>query len=312
MVGYVSCSGRRIVAGAPICREDDLCQTIKEWESQDPAKTACYFGAEDRVHAALGNAKGYSTVVLGAQPVWSPSAWARNVDGDQSLRYQLHRARNKGVTVTEWPAEKARNNQDLKRILDEWLETRGLPPMHFLVEPQTLDQLEDRRLFVAERADRPIGFVTMAPVPTRAGWLTEQFVRGREAPNGAIELMLDTAIRAVGEQGAKMVTMGIVPLSLHGHEQARNPRWLRILTAWMRAHGRRFYNFDGLDAFKSKFKPDYWEPIYVISHEERFSPRTLYAIASAFTQVNPLIAVLLGVVRAFGQEMRWLFHSRRR
>ena len=177
--------------------------------------------------------------------------------------------------------------------------------MHFLVEPETLDCLEDRRLFVAERKGEPVGFITMSPVPTRDGWLTQQFVRGRSAPDGTIELMLDTAIRTVGSEGARMVTMGIVPLSTHGHQERANPRWLCLITAWMRAHGRRFYNFDGLDAFKSKFKPDYWEPIYVISREPRF-PRTLYAVAAAFTAENPLLAVLKGILRAARQEIQWL------
>ena len=34
-----------------------------------------------------------------------------------------------------------------------------------------------------------------------------------------------------------------------------------MLSKWVRAHGKRFYNFEGLEAFKSKFRPDGWEPI---------------------------------------------------
>jgi len=33
-----------------------------------------------------------------------------------------------------------------------------------------------------------------------------------------------------------------------------NPLWLRWLLSWAQAHGKRFYNFDGLDAFKTKFQ----------------------------------------------------------
>ena len=305
-MGFVTKKGRRVVAGAPVCPNEDLVEMIEEWRAARPGTPACYFGAEARVYSAIGGNPSYSTVILGAQPVWSPESWSKAFENDASLRYQLKRARHKGVTVTEWAADRAKSNPVLRQVLGEWLETRGLPPMHFLVEPQTLDNLEDRRLFVAEKDGQPIGFVTMSPVPTRAGWLTEQFVRGHKAPNGTIELMLDTAIRAVGADGAQMVTMGIVPLSPHGHEQSQNPAWLRALTAWMRAHGRRFYNFDGLDAFKSKFHPDYWEPIYVISRESRFSFRTLYAIAAAFTSENPFNALLKGILRAFRQELRWL------
>jgi phosphatidylglycerol lysyltransferase len=38
--------------------------------------------------------------------------------------------------------------------------------------------------------------------------------------------------------------------------------WLRFVLQWVRLHGARFYNFAGLDAFKAKFNPEAWEPMY--------------------------------------------------
>jgi phosphatidylglycerol lysyltransferase len=112
--------------------------------------------------------------------------------------------------------------------------------------------------------------------------------------------------------GSTYVTMGLVPLSSQGTPKLEgNPIWLKILTGWVRAHGRRFYNFGGLEAFKAKFRPDYWEPIYAISNEPRFSFRTLYAIAAAFTTTPPLVAVLKGMVKAARQEVQWLARGRR-
>jgi hypothetical protein len=61
-----------------------------------------------------------------------------------------------------------------------------------------------------------------------------------------------------------------------------------------------------LDEFKSKFHPEEWEPIYAVSKEPKFSFRTLYAIAAAFTDGPPAVAVLKGLVRAARQELRWL------
>jgi phosphatidylglycerol lysyltransferase len=165
----------------------------------------------------------------------------------------------------------------------------------------------DRRLFVADRGGKPVGFVVLTPVPSRNGWLTEQFVRGRSAPNGCIELTIVEAVRATCLSGGAFVTMGIVPLSDHGRAASTgNPPWLRLFLGWVRAHGRRFYNFEGLDRFKSKFHPQQWEPIYAISRERSFSPRTLYAIAGAFCQGSPMAAGARGLGRAARQEFRWL------
>lgn len=304
-MGYVRHRNMRIVAGAPVCTESSVPDVLREFESTSK-ESVCYFGAEERVYRHAVTAGGYSHTVLGAQPVWSPASWIRAVDGDRTLRAQLSRARNKSVTVAEWKEGAATDHPALRTILAQWLSTRGLPEMHFLVEPDTLGFLRDRRVFVAERDGQPVGFTVLCPIPDRNGWLTEQFVRGKDAPNGTVELMVDSAIRQMGREGAEMVTMGMVPLSRYAPRSDTDPRWLRFTMSWVRAHGRRFYNFDGLEWFKDKFHPDRWDPIYAVSTDPSISLRTLNAIASAFTRIPPWLAVTMGAWRAVKQEARWL------
>ncbi|RYG81163.1 DUF2156 domain-containing protein, partial [bacterium] len=191
VIAYVRRSGVAVVAGAPVCAEARLVEVMAEFESAFP-RTA-YFGAETRLLHAAERRGGYERVALGAQPIWSPSSWGSALQKDRSLRAQLARARNKGVTVTE---RTSGGDSGLRRVLDQWLRSRRFPTLRFLVEPETLDLDGDRRLFVAERGGKPVGFVVMAPVPRRDGWLTEMFVRGDDAPNGTVELTLDTAIAA--------------------------------------------------------------------------------------------------------------------
>lgn len=309
VVGYVRRHGVRVVAGAPIAAHSRLAEVTREWcrDAEAAGDRVCYFGAADRLLDALRGHASPSVVLLGAQPVWDPSNWEANFRRHPSLRAQLNRATNKGVSVSEWPPERVTNHPGLLKCLHEWLATRGLPPLHFLVEPETLGDPGDRRVFVADRAGEPVGFVVMAPVPARQGWLTEQFVRGAAAPNGTVELLLDHAVRSVATSGARYVTMGLVPLADHGlSRDLDHPWWLDALLPWVRAHGKRFYNFEGLDAFKTKFRPESWEPIYALSYESKFSPRSLYAITAAFTGRPPLLALAQGLGRAVRQEVRWL------
>ena len=307
VVGYVENHGVKVVAGAPVCPEGDLPHVLEAFEN---GHEVVYVGAEERVYQEALETQRYSISVMGAQPVWSPSSWIRSVDGDASLRAQLNRAKNKDVRVSEWSAEQATRNPDLQRVLVDWLSTRGLPPMHFLVEPDTLGFLHDRRVFVAERKGEVVGFTTLSPIPTRRGWLTEQFVRAKQAPNGTVELLVDSAIRAVDIDGAQMVTMGIVPLSRKAPTNPRDPWWLRFTMGWVRAHGRRFYNFDGLEWFKDKFHPDSWDPIYVISTRRPFPFKHLYALTESFTRIPPWLAILKGAVGAVKQEAAWALSGR--
>lgn len=315
VTGFVSCQGVRVAAGAPICAKKRLTEVAAEFE-RDAARDkerVCYFCAEARLESVYANSPEYAKVLLGAQPVWQPCNWAEIIASHKSLRAQLNRARNKGVKVAEWQTEKAQNNPALIGCLREWLAVKGLPPLHFLVEPDTLAHLSDRRVFVATCGGEVIGFVLLSPVPTRNGWLFEQFVHRPGSPNGTVELMIDAAMSALATSGCEYATLGLSPLSTRAEvEPFKNPFWLRVILSWMRAHGRRFYNFEGIDAFKAKFQPENWEPVFAISNEARISPRTIYAIAAAFSGNAPVKLIFSGLWRAFLTEIKWLRQSIRR
>jgi phosphatidylglycerol lysyltransferase len=308
VLGFVEFQRTRVVAGAPVCAEERLPQVRAEFERETKAagQRVCYFGAESRLESHLRGSPDHSMVLLGAQPSFHPNDWPEMLASHASLRMQLNRARNKSVTVVEYATDRAGHDSTLRDCLREWLATRGLPPLHFLIEPQTLGRLFDRRVFVAEQRGVAVGFLVASPIPRRNGWLVEQFVRGRQAPNGTAELMIDAAVRGFAAQGSAYVTLGLSPLSQHvSMDLGKNPFWLRVLLAWMRAHGRRFYNFAGLDTFKTKFGPKQWEPVYAICNEPRFSPSMLYAIAGAFTDGKPIRTGLRALGGAVSQEFGW-------
>jgi phosphatidylglycerol lysyltransferase len=309
VIGYVRSGSVLVVAGAPVCSLESLAQVAGEFESfaRSAGERVCFFGAGERLEAIYRREGDHSIVGLGAQPSWDPGAWPSIVERKASLRAQLNRARNKGVSVSVWPSSRASAAPELRERLAEWLETRRLPTLHFLVEPETLDRLTDRRVFVAERDGRVVGFLVASPVPARAGWLIEQIIRGRGAPNGTAELLIHRAMRSLASEGARYVTLGLAPLSRHSsYDRLPNPLWLRAALRWVRAHGRRFYNFEGLDAFKSKFEPQRWEEITAISYGRRFPPASLYAIVEAFGGRSPSTFVARALTKAVIQEARWL------
>jgi phosphatidylglycerol lysyltransferase len=312
VIGYVQRSGMRVVAGAPVARYEDLEQVVEEFETDTHTLgiRICYFGAEERMHSLLEVPHKHAMVVLGAQPAWHPAGLLKAFTHKSSLRAQINRSRNKGVEVTEWPARKAESSNELHRVLNEWLASRGMAALHFLVEPRTLSHLEGRRIFVASLNGSPIGFLLCSPIPARNGWLIEQFIRGNDAPNGTVESMLHAAMTALNESGAEYVTLGLSPLSPTGEIEQMNPWWLRLLFGWVRAHGKRFYNFGGLHNFKAKFVPDHWDPIYAIAQGKRFGILPLYAIAHAFTNKNPVRFLLAELFDAVLTEARKLLKRR--
>jgi phosphatidylglycerol lysyltransferase len=81
-----------------------------------------------------------------------------------------------------------------------------------------------------------------------------------EAPKGVMETLLVHAIVWARDQGFERFALGMAPLSgVDGSPVA--PLWNRV-GAFVYAHGEALYGFQGLRAYKEKFKPE-WMPRYL-------------------------------------------------
>jgi phosphatidylglycerol lysyltransferase len=283
VVGHARRKRVWVVGGAPVCPAERLDAVIREFEgaARDVGARVCYVGAQDRLAQRCLPDPAYSGTILGAEPWWDPADWPKVVAGRASVRAQLNRARNKGVTVALLAAG-ATAPGALHTVLAEWLATKGLPPLGFLTSPWLLGDLDDRRIFVAEQRGHPVGFLVLTPVPGRRGWLVEQIVRGHRTQNGTAELLVDSAFRWMAAEGARYASLGLAPLApTPSAASLPTPWWLRLTTSWLRAHGRRFYNFDGLYAFKAKLGPAGWDPVYAIANEGRLSLPTMLGVGEA-------------------------------
>jgi phosphatidylglycerol lysyltransferase len=309
VVAFAEHNGVRVVAGVPVCADERIGEVAAQFEraSRSAGCDVAYFAVEARAAALWKAGGGRTAIVIGAQPVWHPREFVEVMRRHSSLRAQLNRATNKGVVVEEWSCDRAEHSTELRAVLDEWLERRGLPPLHFLVEPDTLPSLLDRHIFVATQNARVVGFLVAAPIRQRGGWLVEQNVRANSAPNGTTEILLFSAAEWMRDHGSDLITLGLAPLSRHAPpSETEPPPTVRALFAWARIHGRRFYNFEGLDTFKAKFRPTAWEPIYMVLQRPDHAWRALAAIGGVFGGASILSFGLRVVVHAVGQEYRRL------
>lgn len=305
VAGVVPTRSVWVVAGAPVCAGGRLPEvTVRlEQEARLAGARVCYVAAQRRLEQARGTDPSVSMLRLGAEPFWDPRRWPEILAGHASLRAQLARARHKGVRVEAGTVGDQRSIE-VRTAQERWLAAKDLPPLGFLTTPWLLDDLGDRRLLVARRQGVVVGFLVLTPVPDRGGWLAEQIARTPDAPNGTAELLVDAAFRLLAQEGATFLSLGIVPLSRRAGGEDDAGWWLRALFGLARAHGRRFYNFEGLDRFKAKFAPDAWEPVYAIANAPSLSPRLLWGVLTAVLGGPPAPFFLASGGRALRSEWR--------
>jgi phosphatidylglycerol lysyltransferase len=269
------------VAGAPIGGADQLESVARAFVSaaRQAHRRACFFATERRFLSGAG----FVHVLIGEQPVWDPRQWASGLRSAPSLREQLRRARAKGVRVSLVPPEQLSSPDspvrlEIERLIAGWQGSKAMPPMGFLVHVDPFQFTERRLSFVArvggEGASVVVGFASAVPVYARGGWFVEDLLRAPSAPNGTTELLVDAAIQEAAALGSTYFTLGLSPLS--GDVPAS--------LGWARRYASPLYDFGGLWAFKAKFRPQQWSPIYLSYPIESTAWIALYDSLRAFAR----------------------------
>ena len=244
VVAYADTGRALVVAGAPICSPASLAEVTGRFVSAAArhGRAVAFFG----VHERFLSRTRLPAIPIGEVMFWEPDAWEAVLARVPSLREQLRRARAKGLRV-----EQAAGLEPLRPWLlamrTRWLAGRGLAEMSFLAKLAPFDDglWQDRRLFVAWRELRPVGYLCFSPIYARRGFLVQELVRDDDAPNGTTELLLDAAFRWAAREDIGYLTLGLAPLA------GQVPLWLRAAQAC----GKPLFDFEGLRAFKAKFRP---------------------------------------------------------
>ena len=276
-VAYVDTGAAWVAAGAPIAPSAALEETVSAFvrAARSAGRRACFFATEERLHASTGEA--LRSLNIGEQPTWHPRDWPSSLAAHRSLREQLRRARAKRVRVRRLEStelEQGQTHHQLVRIAERWLGRRAMAPMGFLVRLEPFIFPAARRCFVAEVDGRVVAFAGVIPVPARGGWFLEDMVRDPNAPNGTSELLVDAVMRWALAEDCTWLTFGLAPLA------GSLPGWLRFV----RRSTSFLFDFEGLYAYKAKFRPAAWSPIF-LSYPARQSLVASVADAlAAFTQ----------------------------
>jgi phosphatidylglycerol lysyltransferase len=280
-VAYVDTGRAWVAAGAPLASEQQMACVADGFVSAARAegRRSLFFATEQRFVAQTE----YAALLIGEQPHWDPQHWVGNLEHNSSLREQLRRARAKGVRVESVTAQALAPGMPLRQALEaligEWQGAKPMPPLGFLVRVDPFQLMAERRLFVARRGPEGVeqelvGFAAVIPVYARQGWFLEDLIRSARAPNGTTELLVDAAMRDAAALGSRYMTLGLSPLA----GPVKRP------LQWASKYSGGLYDFRGVRAFKSKFRPAEWAPIFLSYPHERSAALALYDSLSAFAQ----------------------------
>lgn len=252
-VAYVDTGGAWVAATGPLGAPRDLSRIAGRFVRAATAagRRASIFGTE------TASVDGFAQLLLGQQPIFRPRQWLEQLAGRRSLREQLRRARAKGVSIRHVTArelvEGAPMRVELERLAKEWLASRHMAPMQFLVAVELFVHPRVHLYFVAEHQGRVVALLSAVPIYHRRGWLVEDVIRSDAAPNGTTELLFYALMLQVCDT-CDLVTLGLTPLS----GQVPQLLWLAGKV------GRTFFDFEGLRAFRERLGPQHWQSVWML------------------------------------------------
>lgn len=272
-----------LVAGEPLASEENLINVTREFlqTARTKRKLVVFLPATERFALAAA-AENLKTIKVGAAPYFDLRNWNPRGNKAKNLRSGLNQAQRAGISVRQVEKTDEEFKREACKLGENWLQSRRAGvKFGWLFRFAPFENAEVKKFFAARRTDGTlVGVLAASPIPARDGWYLEDVVREPDAPNGTADMLVFEALTKLAEQGAMLATLGTVPLSEKGSDKfssGGNALLKRILKS-SRKNMTSIYNFEGLQCFKSKFVPSWWENEYILV-QKGFFPSLLTLIA---------------------------------
>lgn len=251
-----------IVMGDPVGDRSewpDLLWTLREMADESQGRLLLYQVSLDCLPLAID--LGLSIVKYGEEARVDLRRFSLEGPAAKSLRHAERRAEKEGATFEIVPAaEVGQILSELQGISDRWLEAKGQSEKAFSVGRFDPDYIGSGDCALVRQEGRIVAFANIWATQNRKE-LSVDLMRHDEAmPYGTMDFLFIRLMQWGRDQGFDWFTLGLAPLS--GLEARRlSPFWAKA-GALLYRHGKGFYGFEGLRAYKDKFSPD-WQPRFI-------------------------------------------------
>ena len=258
-----------LAVGDPLAEDAEIAELARRFvaAARKRGRIAAFVPATARF-ASVALEADLSAVKVGAAPYFDLQTWGPHGDRAKKMRSGINQARRAGVSVEFVETADEEIKRETAALCQRWLETRRTATKLgwlFVLDP--FQHAELKKFFAArDHRGRLVGFLAASPIPARDGWYLEDILRLPDAPPGTPDLLVVEALNKLAADGAKTATLGTSPLAKDGEQTVVSgdyPLSERMLYVAAKRL-ERFYNFEGLRRFKSKFVPSWWESEYVL------------------------------------------------
>ncbi|GLQ32809.1 DUF2156 domain-containing protein [Litoribrevibacter albus] len=258
-IAYRDCFGERIVLSDPICAPHLRVLLISEFLRRSPKRTS-FVQITPPVAQILAQQFQMFTTEFGQETTIELNDWSLRGKKKQIFRTALNQAEKMNISIMETFSHHLED-----RISETWLNTRRCKnnEINFLIRPKTMPYQKDVRRFYGYKDLQPIGFIHFDPIYQHGkiiGYVPNISRANHMFKQGLFYAIMAVALEQFKQEGLKIVNLGLSPLHLKNDIEETQTWKLTPSTALTRLFklthrfGQRFYNFQGIQFTKQRFR----------------------------------------------------------
>lgn len=289
---YFSPSGRSVIAyvpkgrgaialGDPIGPSEDRKEALVSFQQfceRNDWYPAFYQTLPDNIDCYTS--LGFRVLKIGSEAIVDLKAFTLQGKAGKNFRPTLSRLTKEGYSVKFYqpPISKDLLRQ-LKVVSDEWLQMAQGSEKHFSLGWFDEDYLQECEIAVVHTPKGEISAFTNIVSEYQLNEVTNDMMRHRKSiENGTMDFLFISMLQHFQERGYDSFNFGLSALS--GVGETKESHKLEKVLHYLYEHLNRFYNFQGLHAYKEKFRPR-WEPRYLVYPSLTALPDVVVALVRA-------------------------------
>lgn len=206
---------------------------------------------------------GFRAIKIGEEAVVNLLSFTTSGKSGQDLRTARNKLTKSGHAVTFHQPPLAQTLlAELKAVSDEWLEMMKGSEKRFSVGWFDESYLAETPVAVVRSPDGKLSaFANLVSASTSKGIAIDLMRHRADMLNGTMDFLFTELFQHCKAQGYERFYLGLSALSGVG-ETSTSARVEKVIH-YLYRHLNQFYNFQGLHAYKDKFRPQ-WEPRYLV------------------------------------------------
>ncbi len=255
-----------LVVGDPIGSDKDVYLLIKSFcEYCRLNDWAIAFIHTDGSLTSLYNRLDFDEQKIGEEAIVDVDKFIKEVAGNKYFRHINNKFTKQGYKceLVSPPFSDELFNK-ISKISEDWLKQPGRAERGFMLGYFSRDYMNQCKLMLAyDESGNIKAFINQIP-SLREGEASYDFLRQSNDSLGNInDYLMVNFIRALHDQGYRQLNMGLCPLSGLSAEDEKDRGLMDGVLNFVYSNAGRFYSFQGLRRFKSKYEPD-WQPRYIV------------------------------------------------